>query len=135
MVTAMEDACPNGVREEAEMTPPGQPGMAMLSTQEPDTAGGEERRRKRVGCHIVYLDEQRDTVVFDFGFNFDDEMEGLMEGFYENKKKSDGSIGSQVTFTESSGCQIFQLSVNVDLIVLQSTSNQPNSLMSPHSPL
>lgn len=87
MVTAMEDACPNGVREEAEMTPPGQPGMAMLSTQEPDTAGGEERRRKRVGCHIVYLDEQRDTVVFDFGFNFDDEMEGLMEGFYENKKK------------------------------------------------
>lgn len=47
MVTAVEDACPNGVREEEkEKTPPGQSGVegppAMQSTQEPDTSGGEE---------------------------------------------------------------------------------------------
>lgn len=67
MVTAMEDACPNGVREEAEeMTPPGQPGVegpsAVQSPQEPDASGGEERRRKRWGD--LYLDERRDAVVF-----------------------------------------------------------------------
>lgn len=65
MVTAMEDACPNGVREEEERTPPGQPEAegppAVQSTQEPDTSGGEERRRKR--WRVTYLDEQRDTVV------------------------------------------------------------------------
>lgn len=47
MVTAMEDACPNGVREE-EVTPLGQTGMegppAARSTQGADTSGGEERR-------------------------------------------------------------------------------------------
>lgn len=85
MVTAMEDACPNGVREEEEeMTPPGQPGMegppAVQSTQEPDTSGGEERRRKR--WHVTYLDDQGDTVAFDF-FVSKYETEGWMEGFYE----------------------------------------------------
>lgn len=53
MVTAVEDGCPNGVREEAEATPPGQPGTekppALLSTQEPDMSGGEERRTKKFG--------------------------------------------------------------------------------------
>ncbi|XP_075968885.1 MAGUK p55 subfamily member 6b isoform X2 [Anarhichas minor] len=45
MVTAMEDACPNGVREEEEeeVTPPGQLGVegppAVQSTQEADTSG------------------------------------------------------------------------------------------------
>ena len=67
MVTAMEDACPNGVREEAEeLTPPGQPGMegpsAVQSPQEPDASGGEERRRKR--CGVMCLDERGDAVVF-----------------------------------------------------------------------
>lgn len=53
MVTAMEDACPNGVREkeEQEVTPPGEPGLegapAVRSTQGADTSGGEERRRRR----------------------------------------------------------------------------------------
>lgn len=92
MVTAMEDACPNGVREEAEMTPPGQPGMegplAMLSTQEPDTAGGEERRRKR--CHIFRWTERHCSLWS--GFNFDDELEGLMEGFYDKKKKNQMAV-------------------------------------------
>lgn len=54
MVTAMEDACPNGVREEEEeVTPAGQLGVegppAVQSAQEADTSGGEDRRRKR--CH------------------------------------------------------------------------------------
>lgn len=54
MVTAMEDACPNGVQEEQEeeVTPPRQPGAegtpAERSTQETDTSGGEERRRRPV---------------------------------------------------------------------------------------
>lgn len=51
MVTAMEDACPSGAQEEGKVMPPGQPGvegpLAMLSTQEPDTSGGEEQRKKR----------------------------------------------------------------------------------------
>lgn len=49
MVTAMEDASPNGVREE-EATPPGQPGVegpaAARSAQGADSSGGEERRRR-----------------------------------------------------------------------------------------
>lgn len=66
MVTAMEDACPNGVREEEEeVTPPGQPGVegppAVQSTQEANTSGGEERRRKRWG--VTW--EGRGTVDFD----------------------------------------------------------------------
>lgn len=54
MVT-MEDACPNGVQEEAEMTPPGQPATepplakAKLSAQE---TGGEERRRMSVSYSV-----------------------------------------------------------------------------------
>lgn len=59
MVTAMEDACPNGVREE-EVTPPGQPGVeeppAARSAQGADTSGGEERRRRH---GVVYLDLER----------------------------------------------------------------------------
>lgn len=51
MVTAMDDSCPNGVREEDEVTPPGQPGVegapAVQSPQGADTSGGEERRRVR----------------------------------------------------------------------------------------
>ncbi|KAI3358482.1 hypothetical protein L3Q82_014905 [Scortum barcoo] len=49
MVTAMEDSCTNGVREEEkeEMTPPGQPGMeappAAEPTQEPDTSGAMQQ--------------------------------------------------------------------------------------------
>ena len=55
MVTAVEDGCPNGVQEEAEATPPGQPGTekppAQPSSQEPDKSGGEERgRRNLVSC-------------------------------------------------------------------------------------
>lgn len=50
MVTAMEDACPNGVREEEEVTAPGQPGAegppTVPSTQGTDTSGGEERGGK-----------------------------------------------------------------------------------------
>ncbi|XP_044028733.1 MAGUK p55 subfamily member 6b isoform X2 [Siniperca chuatsi] len=54
MVTAMEDACPNGVREEEEeMAPPGQPGMesppAMQSTQEPDTSGAMQQVLDNLG--------------------------------------------------------------------------------------
>ncbi|XP_037650486.1 MAGUK p55 subfamily member 6b isoform X1 [Sebastes umbrosus] len=47
MVTAMEDACPNGVREEEEVTPPGQPGVegppAVQSTQEADAPGAMQQ--------------------------------------------------------------------------------------------
>ncbi|GLD57855.1 MAGUK p55 subfamily member 6-like protein [Lates japonicus] len=47
MVTAMEDACPNGVREEEEVTPLGQPGMegppAARSTQGADTSGAMQQ--------------------------------------------------------------------------------------------
>lgn len=57
MVTAMEDACPSGAQEEGKVMPPGQPGvegpLAMLSTQEPDTSGGEEQRKKR--SVVTYL--------------------------------------------------------------------------------
>lgn len=82
MVTAMEDACPNGVREEeVEMTSPGQPGVegppAVQSTQEPDTSGGEERK----SWSVTNVDERRDIVVFDFILKF--EREGLTEGLYE----------------------------------------------------
>ncbi|KAG8005131.1 MAGUK p55 subfamily member 6 [Nibea albiflora] len=54
MVTAMEDACPNGVREkEEEMTSPGQPGMegppAVQSTQEPDTSGAMQQVLDNLG--------------------------------------------------------------------------------------
>lgn len=52
MVTAMEDSCPNGVREEEEeVTPPGQHGVEgpqpVQSTQGAETSGGEDSRRKR----------------------------------------------------------------------------------------
>lgn len=82
MVTAMEDACPNGVREEKEeVTPPGPPGVegppAVQSTQEADASGGEERRRKRWG--VTW--EGGDTVVFDFVLKL--EMEGLIEVCHE----------------------------------------------------
>ena len=101
MVTAMEDACPNGVREEAEeLTPPGQPGVegpsAVQSPQEPDASGGEERRRKR--CGVMCLDERGDAVVFLW--------DGGMEG-------SEGSAGRQVTRTELAGGR--SLCVSVDL--------------------
>lgn len=60
MVTAMEDACPNGVREEEEMTSPGQPGVegssAVQSAQEPNTSGGEEKRGKR--CDVCRVTER-----------------------------------------------------------------------------
>lgn len=40
MVTAMEDACPSGGQEDAEMNPAGQPDSASVSTQ---PSGGEDR--------------------------------------------------------------------------------------------
>lgn len=64
MVTAMDDSCPNGVREkeEEEVTPPGgQPGVegpsAVRSAQGADTSGGEERRRTR--RPVTYLQRWR----------------------------------------------------------------------------
>lgn len=63
MVTAMEDACPNGVREEeeeAEMTAPGPPGVdGPPAVQCPQEPGGEERRRKDYGgCFIFRATEK-----------------------------------------------------------------------------
>lgn len=42
MVTAMEDACPSGGQEEAEMNPEGPPDVASVSTQ---PSRGEDRGR------------------------------------------------------------------------------------------
>lgn len=47
MVTAMEDACPNGVREEEGQLADEGPPPAAQPTQGPDSSGGEERRRCR----------------------------------------------------------------------------------------
>lgn len=78
MVTAMEDASPNGVREEEEeVTPQGQPGVegppAMRSTQGADTPGGEERRRRR-GVTYLNLERYHSPPVSNLR---------LMKGFYE----------------------------------------------------